>query len=433
MPTPDSLADLYLGIDLGTSGCRAAVIAADGTPVTATRTDLPAAARPAARHSEQAPEDWWRATVDVVHGIAPDVRARIRVLAVAGTSSTLLLCTADGTPLTPALMYDDTRSLAAADRIAALAPTDSPARGPGSALAKLLYLLATVDAPADARALHQADWVCGRLRGRFDTSDENNCLKLGFDPLARAWPAWMEATGVPRTLLPNVVPVGTTLGRIDPTAAGRLGLDPRTRVVSGTTDSNAAALAAGIERSGDAVTSLGSTLVLKVLGGHPVAAARFGVYSHRIGERWLVGGASNSGGAVLRQFFSDAELIALSARIDPERASGLDYYPLPATGERFPFNDPDLAPRLTPRPADPVRFLHGLLDGIAAIEARGYRLLAELGAPYPRRVLTSGGGAVNETWRRIRARALGVPVTQALHGEAAHGCALLAARAATGD
>jgi sugar (pentulose or hexulose) kinase len=75
-----------------------------------------------------------------------------------------------------------------------------------------------------------------------------------------------------------------------------------------------------------------------------------------------------------------------------------------------------------------VRFFQGLLEGMAEIEARGYRLLAELGAPYPVEVRTVGGGAQNEAWTRIRARRLGVPVVRAEHQEAAYGAALLALR-----
>jgi sugar (pentulose or hexulose) kinase len=181
---------------------------------------------------------------------------------------------------------------------------------------------------------------------------------------------------------------------------------------------------------GDAVTSLGSTLVLKILSPEPIQSARHGVYSHRLGDAWLVGGASNSGGAVLRRFFDNATLRRLSEQIDPNRDSGLDYYPLPAIGERFPVHAPDLAPRLDPRPADDAHFLHGLLEGIARIERDGYRLLTSLGAPTPRRVLSTGGGAANPAWTALRGRLLGVEVVPARDTEAAEGAAELALRAA---
>lgn len=62
---------------------------------------------------------------------------------------------------------------------------------------------------------------------------------------------------------------------------------------------------------------------------------------------------------MLRSFFDDAALAALTERVDLASPSGLDYYPLVAPGERFPVNDPALAPRLTPRPADDALFLQG--------------------------------------------------------------------------
>ena len=106
--------------------------------------------------------------------------------------------------------------------------------------------------------------------------------------------------------------------------------------------------------------------------------------------------------------------------------SGLYYYPLLKPGERFPHNDPHLLPQLEPRPTDPVQFLQGLLEGIARIEAEGYRCLQERGASPLQRVYTAGGGAQNTVWTAIRSRYLGVPIDPALQSEAAYGTARLA-------
>jgi hypothetical protein len=223
-----------------------------------------------------------------------------------------------------------------------------------------------------------------------------------------------------------VVAPGTALGRVSPDASRITGLPDSTLVLAGTTDSTAAVVATGAHGTGEAITCLGSTLVLKIVGPAPVAAPDYGVYSHRFGDSWLIGGASNSGGAVLRQYFDDARIRQLSKALRPDLPTRLDYYPLPAPGERFPISDGALQPRLTPRPDEDERFLQGLLEGIAAIETAGYRRLEELGAPPPRRVLTTGGGAKNSEWTRIRERLLGVPVTTAEHQEAAYGSAILA-------
>ncbi len=420
---------LYLGIDFGTSGCRGCVIDAGQHVVAEARVPLPSPQR-SGDAVEQDPAVWWSALETLLAALGTRIPlADIGALCVDGTSSTLLLCDALGTPLAPALMYNDTRAREAARQVAAVAPHDCAAHGASASLAKLLWLLQLPNARNARHALHQADWVLGRLRGRFGSSDENNALKLGFDAGARRWPDWLAQLPIPDELLPEVVPAGTDIGCIDPAMAAQFGLSPDTRLVSGTTDSTAGFIATGAVH-GEAVTTLGSTLVLKVRSDTPVFAPENGIYSHRLGDDWLVGGASNSGGAVLKQYFTDADIVRLTRELQPDRLTGLDYYPLPARGERFPVNDPDLEPGLAPRPPEDVRFFQGILEGIARIEARGYRRLAELGAPWPTRVISTGGGAANSAWRTIRSQLLGIPVVAADHQEAAYGTALLALRAA---
>ncbi|MEN8107564.1 MAG: FGGY-family carbohydrate kinase [Pseudomonadota bacterium] len=415
----------YLGIDIGTSGCRACVIGAAGVIQAEARASLPAPVQQAGT-SEQDAGLWWRALCQLLDRLAATTQLTdVAAIAIDGTSGTLLCCDSDGTPLAPALMYNDARATAEATRIAATAPADSGAHGASSGLAKLLYLQTSGLTANASRVLHQADWLLGRLAGRFDTTDENNALKLGYDPVSRCWPGWLDELGVDRAVLPEVVPPGQTIGTLDAALCERWGLDPATRIVSGTTDSTAAFLATGAA-PGEAVSSLGSTLVLKIHTDTPVFDPRYGIYSHRLGDHWLVGGASNTGGAVLQKYFSKPEIDALSARLQPDTPTGLDYYPLPSTGERFPENNPQLAPRLEPRPVDDAVFFQGILEGIAAIEQRGYRLLEQLGAPYPARVHSIGGGARNDAWREIREAALGVPVVVAEHQQAAYGTALLA-------
>ncbi len=419
----------FLGIDVGTSGCRVCLIDGQGQVRHEQQAALPASLS-LGGHLCQAPEYWWQAVQELITTLP--ARERIAALAVDATSGTLVPLGDDQQVLGPALMYNDAANQAASERIRAIAPADSAAQGPSSGLAKLLTLRA-LHGQRLRRVLNQADWIAAQLHGRFDCTDENNALKLGYDPLQRRWPEWLSGLGVAPLLPARVLPPGHPVAPISTRAARRLGLPSDTRIVAGTTDSIAATLASGARAPGEAVTSLGSTLVLKLFSPRPVFSSRHGVYSHRLGDVWLVGGASNSGGAVLRQFFSDRQIQAMTPRLDPNQPTGLDYYPLPRPGERFPVADPDMAPRIHPRPADPVVFFQALLEGIAAIEARGYRLLHELGAPRVQRVYSAGGGAGNRAWTEIRRRALGVEVLPARQQQAAYGAALLARQAFAED
>lgn len=420
----------FIGLDLGTSGCRAVAIDARGHEIAQARAGLPVPESSAPGRQEQDPGLWWAATEEVLGSLAEVLKSHApRAICVDATSATVLLAEPSGQPLAAALMYNDQSATDTARRVAEVAPPDSPARGPSAGLAKLIALAERLRPGTAAMALHQADWIAGKLCGRFGESDWNNALKTGFDPIRLGWPSWVHALLPEQIQLPRVRAPGAQLGLLTPELAESLGMQGPVQVLAGTTDSTAAAIAAGAARAGDAVTSLGSTLVVKIVADRSIVASRYGVYSHRLGDAWVVGGASNSGGAVLRQYFTDEEIRALSALIDPSTETGLGYYPLPAIGERFPRHDPALKPALEPRPEAPVEFLQGLLEGIAAIEAEGYAKLAELGAPAPTQVASLGGGSRNDTWTAIRARRLGVPVIAADHQEAAYGAALIAMRA----
>lgn len=350
----------------------------------------------------------------------------VAAIAIDGTSSTILLGDDVGEPLTSGIMYNDTRAFAEAQQLASICPQPGGAQGASSGLAKLMWLHRQNQDRGASHVMSQADWIAARLCGETGITDWNNALKLGYDVVNRQWPDWIRQVPIRHELLPQVGAPGETLGQISAAVATRFGFSTNTVVTLGTTDSIAAFMAAGAGHKGQAVTSLGSTLVLKILAAKPVFSDRHGVYSHRLGSTWLVGGASNSGGAVLLQHFTRQELDRMTPLLRPEDPVGLDYYPLPGTGERFPINDPGMQSRIQPVPDDPVRFFQALLEGIAGIELQGYRLLQQLGAGYPDKVLSSGGGADNPGWTRIRQRLLGVPVVPAQSVDAAVGSARLA-------
>lgn len=418
---------LALGIDLGTSGVRSAVINAEGHVLAMARGGY------GSPEGRRVPEGWWRAVTDCLDAQMETLRAagsdpaQIAGLAVDGTSGSLVLTDAALDPVTRALMYDDGGFEAEAALIAAHAPDPHIARDPGSALARALRLVAEDTGARAAHLLHQADFIAARLMGRGGFSDVNNALKTGVDPATGHWPDWLAALPLPSQLLPEARLPGAALHPVSPDIAARFGLSPGTMVHAGTTDSIAAFLAAADAVPGAAVTSLGTTLAVKLCADRRIDAPEMGLYSHRIGMGWLVGGASNTGGGVLRALFDPETLDRLSAQIDPSVESPLDYYPLSRPGERFPVNDPDLQPRMTPRPKDDAAFLHGLLEGIAHIERQAYEAIVARGAPRPDRIVTAGGGASNPVWTAIRARVMGLPVSAAATPEAAVGAARLVA------
>ncbi|CAL5329023.1 unnamed protein product [Camellia sinensis] len=418
---------LYLGMDFGTSGARYALIDMEGTIRAEGKRGYPL-------YMSKDTVDWllsWKVTL---HSLLEDVPINLRPLiasiSIDGTSATtVIIDSATGDPLCRPLLYNESCP-DALPAVKSIAPANHTVCSGSSTLCKLVSWWNSNDSNKEsALLLHQADWLLWLLHGKLGVSDYNNALKVGYDPELDSYPSWLISQPYSH-VLPSIQAPGTSIGSIKEDIRTQFGFPKYCIVCTGTTDSIAAFLAARATQPGKAVTSLGSTLAIKLLSTNRIEDSRFGVYSHRLDDKWLVGGASNTGGAVLRQFFTDEQLDKLSKQINPMVASPLDYYPLQAVGERFPVADPEMEPRLHPRPESDVEYLHGILESIARIEAKGYTLLKDLGATEVEEVFTAGGGAKNEKWTMIRQRVLGLPVSRALQTEAAYGAALLALKGA---
>ena len=449
----------YIGFDLGTSGARISVT--DGREEVYNQ----------AISWDGAYDDpvaWKGAVETLLDGAAQNMGdlSSVASICVSGTSASCLVidgATADVTRSARMYNYavEGVYGSQALDLLDKWAPPKHTARSATGTLAKLLSWHQEKALKPSERLCHQADYIsvylmspdkkCGaNLKASPVCSDWHNCLKLGYDVRALEWPKWMidclASLDLSSDVLPSkVVSPGEPLGSISADVAKRFGLSEGTIVVGGTTDSNAAFFAAtgGSGEPGTTVTSLGSTLAIKQVSSTYVEDASLGVYSHRFpstlgeDERWLVGGASNVGCAVLRQQeFSTDELVDLSKQIDPNEETSLKYYPLIKAGERFPIADSDKQPLLTPRPEDRASFLHGILQGISDVERDGLVTLGDLGATpkNPSIVWTCGGGSRNDMWSEMRQRRLreafgssSLVVEKAANVEASYGAAVLAA------
>ena len=411
--------EYYLGIDFGTSGARAIAIDREKNIVVTKQANF------TQTNTDNLSQTWSDTLFELIAEIPISIRQNIKAIAINGTSSTVLLCDDLGKPITAPLLYNDSRGKEVLDKVKAIAPDNHVVISATSSLAKLLWWQQQPYFRQAKYLLHQADWLSYLLHGKLGVSDYHNALKLGYDVDNLCYPDWLQNLDCSH-LYPGVLAPGEAIGNITPENKDRFNFPADCVVKAGTTDSIAAFLASGASQPGEAVTSLGSTLVLKLLSKTKVTASNYGIYSHRLGNLWLTGGASNTGGAVLRHFFSNQQLQTLSTQIDPDIKSPLKYYPLLKPGDRFPVNDPNLAPQLSPRPSNEAEFLHGLLESMSRIEASGYQKLQELGADRLTQVYTAGGGAKNPTWQKIRQRNLETSVSIANNTEAAFGTALLA-------
>ena len=425
---------MILGLDFGTSGVRACLRQADD--IEFYHLDYPSHAflsqlSSTTQHS-QSPQDWIAALTALLLQIPQHKRQKIAHIVLDATSSTVLLAQPHkdtAKPLTEALMYNDQRAKSQAIAIEQhlkknlaqplLNNPISTVLGPSSTLAKVLWLKQTLTDTANLGTqkpiiCHQIDWINGYLTGQYQITDENNALKLGYNPITRSWPQWILEWLHPLKP-PQVRPAGHFLATIRSKIAQQFQIPKHCRIYCGTTDSIAAFLATGAHQQGDAVTSLGTTLAIKQLSDRPIYQADAGIYSHRLKDLWLIGGASNTGGGVLLKYFEYNTLIEklnkLIRQIKADQIkipTGLDYYPLLRTGERFPIFDPNLAPKLTPKPNRSEIYLLGIIEGLVNIEKLAYQKLNSNKAPTNlKRIFSVGGGTKNPVWQYLRDKTLG--------------------------
>ena len=432
-----------LGIDLGTSGARALVVDRAGAIVASAFTALPPPAVVEGGGREQDANLWWEATASAVRVALARLSAAagqprdVGAACVDATSGTIVPVDAACVPVRAGLMYNDARAAAEAARLNAAARATGEGEGANASYASAKILWLREHDPATARAarfLHQTDFVNARLLGATRAADvatdESSALKTGYDVVARRWTGSLARAGLDVGQLPLVVKSGATLGVIDAGFARDTGLTADCRVVAGMTDGTAAAVASGAAAIGEANTTIGTTLVWKLVAAHPVVDPQGRLYCHRHpGGAFLPGGAGNAGGEgiAFQVAAPGAALDRLAGELAIGPPSGFLAYPLPRPGERFPFVDPGFAGFTDPRARTDGERYRAALDGLACIERWGFEVAAELGAPVDGRVWTTGVGARHAAWMQLRADFLGRPVCRAAHPESGFGAALVAA------
>ncbi|WP_306326118.1 xylulokinase [Streptomyces venezuelae] len=451
MPTSRSV---VIGVDSSTQSTKAAAVDADTGELLATgRAPHTVTGTSGARESD--PEEWWTA-------LATAVRAAVRQagvpagavtgIAVAGQQHGLVTLGADGRPLRPALLWNDTRS---APQAAALAERLG---GPASWLARTGSVpVASMTAakwqwlrenePRHAAAATGVrlphDHLTERLSGHpvTDPGDASGTCWYGTGPGVGAYDREiLDLLGLDPALLPAVAPGGATrVGTLTPAAADALGLPRTVAVAAGTGDNMAAAVGLGLGGAGlldHPVVSLGTS-------GTVFAATRT-----RPADPGLAGFAATDGtylplGCTLNCTLAVDRFATLLGLDREDAAPGGEVVVLPyLDGERTP-DLPHAAGLVTGlrHGTEPRAVLGAAYEGAAFTVLRALDgLLAACGldpadpAVRDRPLRLIGGGARGRAWtetvRRLSGRPLVVPTASEL---VALGAAALAAGAVTGE
>ena len=401
------------GLDFGSSGARISIINFKKELIYSNSVQY--------KYGFKNLNSWIHSCEILLDSLPLDIKSTITNLAISGTSGTLAACDLKGNPLGQAIPYDkvckDNKIL-----IKSTSYGEEHLQTPYSSLSKALKLIDKYGENILLR--HQSDWITGWFLKNWTYGEEGNNLKLGWDLLKESWPKSYLNTSWQKCL-PLIIKSGEIMGQIDSELAEKLKLNKKLLLISGTTDSNAAFLAAGLDKE-EGLTVLGTTIVLKKINKTPIREK--GITSHRVFGNWICGGASNAGCGVLSKFFSDLEIKELSRQINTSKKTSLNLLPLNSRGERFPINNPLLEPILSPRPVSDSLYLHALFEGLAKIELKGWEKLYDLTGSLPKKIVTIGGGSKNPQWRTIREKVINIPIVSS-QKTTSFGTALLAINA----
>ncbi|MBX3190315.1 MAG: hypothetical protein KF819_25170 [Labilithrix sp.] len=423
---------MLLGIDIGTTGVRAAVFTPDGAPLADASVACPHDA-PRAGWAEADPDAWWRAACRALAEVGASVTRDVRCVAVAGQAPTAVLVDASGAAIRPAISWLDTRADAEARELG----TQAYYLGP-----KLTWLTRH-----EPRSIERARWVLQshafiamRLTGEVAVDPSTAALALPLFDLASL--EWVHSAY--DRLMPPLRRAHEVLGAVTAEAAAATGLREGTPVVAGGGDFAAATLGAGVVAEGEACLMLGTAGNLLVPRSTPGTDPRLINAFHVGAERWLSLGGTLSGGA--QEWFRHAiarggtldtavrsalpthdVLDAEAARVEAG-SEGLLFLPY-LQGERTPIWD------VTARGAFiGLDLTHGrghlwraVLEGIALGFVDCQAVLEEGGVRL-REVVAANGGGKSALFRQILCDALGVPLAYTPKGAGTvAGAAILAA------
>ncbi|MCK4283158.1 MAG: hypothetical protein KAX44_02490 [Candidatus Brocadiae bacterium] len=427
------MAELLLGIDVGTSGVKAGVFDAEGRLLGLGRSS----------HSVDSPHPgwvqcdpalWWRGILKSVAGACGEARVAGRDIAAVGVDvlfPTIVPMAADGRAVHPAILYCDQRSIAQVRAI-----EETVGRGeyqritgnmlvPGNCAATSIAWLRDEQPKAYAAAdtIGFANtFVTSRLTGDFFT-DPSMVAVSGLVDIGDPW-QWSEdmcdRLGIDPRRLPKIAGAAQVVGTVTVDAAEQTGLAAGTPVVCGAGDVPVCAVGAGALSPNTVTYVAGSTDCASLAMSRPTTDLRWVNTAYVPRGTWFgIGTTSASGVSIewfIREFLGERgpaglRMVTELAASSPPGANGVLFLPY-LQGERTPVWDPmarGLFIGLTSRTtrADLAR---AVFEGTSFALRQVMECTDTVAGHAVKEIRAVGGGTRNDLWNQIKADVLQQPL-----------------------
>ncbi len=436
---------MYLGIDLGTSEVKIALVDDSHRLIDIAGGKL-TNERPHPNWSEQSPDQWMAAASKAVGQLREkhrDAWSRVRAIGLSGQMHGAVLLNASNQPLRPAILWNDGRSERECAELVQAVP-DFYARTanlamPGFTAPKLLWVRKHEPAlfAQTRKVLLPKDYFRFLLTGQFASDPSDASGTLWFNPQTRQWDdTLLAATGLDRSTMPTLCDGSAASGKLRADVATAWGLSEQTVVAGGAGDNAASAVGVGAINAGQGFVSLGTSGVIFVVDNELRACPERAIHAfcHTLPKRWHQ----------MTVMLSAASCLAWWKNISGRENESIllgelaqDWQPSPASplflpylsGERTPHNDVNIRGMFYGLDAThQTRDLtYAVLEGVAFGMADGFDAMRATGTRIDRLALV-GGGARSDYWAQLMADVLNVELF--IPAEGVHAGAIGAARLA---
>jgi len=420
-----------IGLDLGTTNCKAVALTAEGR-VLAAASSAYGLQSPHPGWAQQDVWEVWQGVTEAMQSLAAQVPpARVTGLCLSGAMHSVLLVDSDGAPLAPATTWADNRAASQVDALrtrsdpnALYQRTGCPLRSTYHPVRLRWWLLEASQLARRAdRFVAIKDWILHRLTGVWATDLglasttgllDIHCLRWDEEALSLA--------GVSPQRLPPLVSPSAVVGGLTGRAADETGLSEGLPIVAGTSDGGLANLGAGAVVPGQVVVTVGTSGAIRKVVNSPWLDPRERTWCYILVEgRWFAGGAINNGGLALQwvreNFYADLpvdegyEQALKDAGAIAPGAEGVLLLPY-FTGERSPHWDSYARAVVHGLGLEHTRahVARAALEGVAFCLADVWEALADEEGKLAEPARLTGGITRAPTWAQLVADVLGIPL-----------------------
>lgn len=427
----------FLGIDLGTGSVKAMLVDEAGRPVSEASRAYPVHS-PQPGFAEGLPDEWWRQTVEAVRACCAGHASDVAGIGLSGQAHGIVPLDAAHKVLRPAILWPDVRTVKEVGEILSLPeavrlPLANPVVS-GMAAVALLWMRNNEPAVLEKTsiALSPKDWLRLQLTGNCATEPSDASMTLLYDMAADGWSdALIEAVGIRRYMLPDIIGSTDSGGRLRPQAAEMLGLPVGIPIAAGLADTAACLLGLGQTQPGATVLQVGSGMQIMTLVEEitPDIQPFYNTYRGCGSVRYKMAAMQNGGTAFewARAALGASWDEMYRAAFEPNPGNGGALFLPYVGGERAPLLDPGASAawvdmRLGCGRAQMIR---AVFEGIAFTVRDSWEAMKKTGVAADHMLLT-GGGSTDPRWRQLLADTVQLPMRPVVDaGNATIGAAYL--------